>query len=470
MGQGFLAKTNRIWEQKNRTILYIVFIIAALIQGIAYSFLLPFGQVPDEPAHYDLIEKEFGTEGYAGELINGVWHPGGYSNLPRNSTAKVNPEEVASVSSSHFSKPLSLTSFHPTFRIFRHLPAGLGFYLGIALGLPMLTCTYLAEIFAVLFYVGIGFLVLKVAPVKKEIFAFCLLIPECLQQCASVSYDAVLIPVSMLLFAYILNLYNREELIHWKQVCLVAVMTFVIFVSKAPYALIALTVFIIPSERFELKIGQKIEIAHLIRKYRIWILPAMVALCGLGVYLMRDNPQIKTAIADVLSLPDFLKLLKRTFTQYGFDRITQLVGVFGWLDSQVTAGFVLLFAGMMVWLNTNRTESPKRELSFGRRIWMILVAAFAAWICEVAIQEYTYKFLSYDASVGIDQYREYIRNLDSILGFQGRYWIPVLPVVLVGLSGKTTRKGTPGYYLIQVAYYAYAFVTVVQILRYRYWV
>lgn len=470
MIQGFLAKKKRIWGRRNVTILYAVFIAAALIQGITYSFLIPMGQVPDEMAHYDLIEREFGTQGYVAELANGVWQSGGYSNMPGHAETKMNREASASIALNRFSTPLSLTSFHPTFRIFRHMPAGLGFYLGIALGLPMLTCTYLAEIFSVLFYTGIGFLVLKTTPVKKEIFAFCLLIPMCLQQCASVSYDAVLIPVSMLLFAYILNLYNRKEPIRWKHVCLVTVMTFVIFVSKAPYALIALTVCIIPADRFELKIGQKIEISHLIRKYRIWILLTVAALGGLGVYLMRDNPQIKTAIADILSLPDFLKLLRRTYGELGFYHITQLVGMFGWLDSRVSNGIVLLFIGMMVWLNTVRTESPARELNSGRRIWIILVAVVITLICEIAIQEYTYKFYSYDANVGIDQYRNYIREIDMILGFQGRYWIPILPVGLVGLSGKVTRKGTIGYYAVQVVYYAYIFITVVQLLRYRYWV
>lgn len=479
MVQEFLAKSKRSWadskacvflNRRKKTILYAIFAVALLVHGITYAFLIPMGQVPDEITHYEMIEQEFGTEGYVRELINGVWFPGGFSAIPWHETTKMNIDAAKSVASTHFSKPLSLSDFHFSITALRHLPAGLGFYLGIALGLPMLTCTYVAEIFSILFYVGIGYLVLKTAPVKKVIFAFCLLIPECVQQCSSVSYDAVVIPISLLLFAYILNLYNRNQPIRWKQVCCVILLTFVLLVVKAPYALIALTMLIIPAERFELKIGQKVDIACIIHKYRVLILLALAVLSAVAIYALRDTSMIKTVIADILSFPDFLKLLRRTYGELGFYHITQSIGMFGWLDSEVSNCFILLFVGMMVWLNATRTEIPERELKPGNRIWIVFVAIAVVMACEIAIQEYSFKYLEMDMNGSISHYRGYINELYTVLGFQGRYLIPVLPIALVGLSGKINRKGTAGYYAIQIGYYVYAFVMVVQIFRYRYWI
>ena len=50
------------------TIIYIVFIIISLIQGIVYSFKLPFAQVPDELSNYENMATAFGTSGYTSEL------------------------------------------------------------------------------------------------------------------------------------------------------------------------------------------------------------------------------------------------------------------------------------------------------------------------------------------------------------------------------------------------------------------
>ena len=454
---------------RKTVILYCLFVIAALTQGITYSFLFPPEQVPDEIAHYEMIEEEFGTDGYAEELKTGLFTPGGYDAMPWHYDIKVNYKAAESVESIRFTKPLMITDFHPTIMIVRHLPAGIGFYLGIGFGLPILTCTYMAEIFSVLFFVAIGFLVIRTAPVKKEIFAFCLLLPESLQQCASVSYDAVTIPVAFLLFAYVLRLYEQEKLVRWKQVFCVGGLSLVLLIVKPPYALIALTLLMIPADRFNLKIGKRIELAHIIRKYWYVVLFVIVIAGGLIIYALRDNSLIKTIIADVLSIGDFARMLTRTFRQLGYEYLYMMVGVFGWIDSRVSASFLILVYGMMVWLNTARVEKPTREINIGRRALLLAIFVLSLLVILVALQEWSYQALQADVVSGVSVFRVHINNLESIIGFQGRYVIPLLPVLLVALSGTARRKNTYRYWLVQGIYYIYAFVTVINILQGRYW-
>ena len=456
-------------SHRKETLLYILFITVALVQGLIYSFTVPMGQVPDELTHYELIETEFGTSGYIAELENGVYYAGGFDDIKWHPDVKVSPLTVKAVASAKFSKPLSMSGFHPSITVLRHLPAGIGFYLGIALGLPMLSCTYLAEIFSVLFFVVTGFLAIKTTPFKKEIFAFCLLIPETLQQCASVSYDSVTIPVAFLLFAYILRLYEQEKPIRWKQICCITVLSLALAVTKPPCVLIALTLLMIPASRFELKIGKKTEIAHIVRKYWYIVLVLLAAVIGLGIWLFRDSSIVKTILADVLSPMDFIRMLGRTLKQNAYEYYYMMIGVFGWLESRVPELFILVFTGVMVWLNAERTETPKKEINPGRRAWLVLVFFLVALASLVGIQEWSYQFLGANTTGGIEVFQNHINNLDHIIGFQGRYFTPALPILLVALSGTLNRKNKKAYWLVQIAYYAYAFIIAFHVLQVRYW-
>ena len=344
----FASGLTVFFGRHRKSLLYGLFVIVSLICGLTYAYLLPFGQVPDELAHYEMIEEEFGTEGYYNQLQDVLWIQGGYEDVKWHPDVKVNAEAVASIKNTRFSHRLALSDFHPSIRIFRHLPAGIGFYLGIALDLPILSCTYLAELFSVLFFVGMGLLTIKTAPVKKEIFAFCLLIPETLQQCASVSYDSVTIPITFLLFAYILHLYERDKSVQWKQISVVIFMVFVLLVTKPPYALVMLTLFMIPSAHYDLRIGKKTEAVHLIKKYWYIVLTLIILIGGLGVYHFRDTSIMKTIIADILSIGDFARMLVRTFNKTGYETFYMMVGEFGWLDSRGPESFLLLFTGMLV--------------------------------------------------------------------------------------------------------------------------
>ena len=72
---------------------------------------------------------------------------------------------------------------------------------------------------------------------------------------------------------------------------------------------------------------------------------------------------------------------------------------------------------------------------------------------EIALQTWTYKYLEWDILAGVDTFRQYNTDLTEILGVQGRYWIPCLPLILVALSGTSERKNVKVYYGVQVVYY-----------------
>ncbi len=456
-------------NKRKNSVTCILFVIAALVQGVFYAYKLPFAQVPDELAHYEMMEEEFGTTGYTNELISRLYYPAGLNNLPRNYNAKVNVDAYEQVAYDLFSKPISLSSFHPRITIIRHLPCGIGFYLGIAMDLPMSWCVILAEIFSVLFYVAIGYLTLRITPIKKDIFAFCLLIPQTLHMCASVNYDAVLIPVSMLLFAYILKLFYSDEKVRWRNILIVLFLSVILLIVKPPYVLLALALFIIPLRQFELKIGSKFDLAVFVLKYRIPLLILAIAVGAAGLFLCRNISIVKVVLSDIFCLPKFISLLIRSFFVQGNLRIIQTVGMFGWHDSQVSTMFIIIFFVMLTYLNSTVSETGIKKMTAARRIWLVFVFAVIFLVIEIVFQRWTYDYFGWDLNVGLEVYKAYIPEINTILGVQGRYWIPILPLLLIGISGQAERKSKVFCWTVQIAYYAFAFYSVMNVLNLRYW-
>lgn len=466
-------RTITFLSRNRNKITIVLFVIFTSVMCTVFSFMIPFGQTPDEPAHYQMIEQEFGTTGYYDEICEKLWVGGGYYHLPFNIEGKVADCVDPSTSQVHFDKELSITDFHLSPLALRHLPMGIGFYLGIALDLPIIVCTHLAEIFAIVFYIVMGCLTIRIVPIKKEIFAFCLLIPETIHQCSSVNYDAILIPCCIFLFAYILHLFYREENIKWKNMAIIALVTIVIALIKVPYITIAMTLFLIPVSHYELRIGRKdgknIEIASFVRKF--WYVAVIVAilLVCVCIYLGRENSLIKTLMSDILELPSFLKFLYRTYEDRIYAHLQQMVGVFGWVDSWVSNQYIILFFGMMVYLNVGITEHVDNRLSFKRRIALLVFVTISLVLIEIAMQSWNYVYYGWDTTVGLEQYRQYVVASDVNTGVQGRYFIPLLPMILVALSGTIERKRTAKYILIQILFYSLTAIRLYSILKIRYW-
>lgn len=467
-----LGKTNsfNLFISKHGVkLLYFLFALLILVESFTFSAIVPFGQTPDEVAHYRMIEEEFGTSGYVDEMEFVLWYLGGYGGLPRVEEAEVNTLAADRVSEVRFTKPLSLSDFRPRLKALSHLPAGIGFYTGIALGLPMASCARLAEILAVIFFVLMSILTVWTAPVKKEVFAMTMLLPTYLQQCSSVNYDSVLLPCSLFLFAYILKLYYSEEKIRWKNIALLLAVSFVVLVIKPPYVLILISMFIIPLDRYELKIGKRFELAAFVKRFIYVFAAAGAGMVILLFYVGRNNPDIKTILSDITSPIRFLMLLKRTFLEYFLAHIRQLVGVFGWLDSGVSAVCVVLVLIFMVYLIIFKGEKTDLRLDVKRRLILLLSAFGVFMLIEIALQSWTYFHLAFDRNVGLDVYRRYMREIPHIMGIQGRYWLPCVPITLVALSGNRERKHVKAYYAVQFIVYIILFVYVTGLLYDRYW-
>ena len=125
------AFKNKIGTIKNKITIPIVFLIIVFVEGIVFSQVIPLGQVPDEMTHYRFMSEETGLYDFYSELANDVWVVGGFCDIPRNPDVKVDNAKFEKVSSSHFDSHLSLSNLNISIKSVRHLPATIGFVIGI---------------------------------------------------------------------------------------------------------------------------------------------------------------------------------------------------------------------------------------------------------------------------------------------------------------------------------------------------
>ena len=445
---------------------HILFLVIALIEGIVYSFLLPYSLIPDEWHHYVFMEEAFGPSGYFEEMETELGESGKHVIISEEDNASEYKAEVKD-STVKFKKKLHISDFRPKIGIVKYLPSGTGFYLGVALGLPMMTCTHMAEIFAAIVFAILGMLTIKIAPVKKDEFMFCLLIPMTLQQCSSVNYDSVLIPLSFLLIAYIMKLYYQDK-VGWKDILIFFVLAAIVAIIKLPYILIAGAILIISHDKYDLKI-KDFDIAGFVYKFRWLLMVLMAGLVVLAFYVGRNNEFIKIIVSNILEPVVFIKVFARTFLAWFSLSLIGLIGCFGQMDVDVSLFYIILTVAILTYMNTDIRENVKGYLNTGRRIWLLILAGAVIILVYMAMEAWTYKLNFFNPTGDISAYRDYFKNIDIIEGVQGRYYIPVLPLIFLALSGTERTKNKVVYYLVQYGFYAYSFLYVGLLLYKFYW-
>lgn len=447
-----------------------VFLIVGLLYGLFCSIFLPVAMAPDEYTHIEKIEFTWGTSSYAAETeqyydsqwATGIIHKGNHVNLKDYWTRGMH----------HYSKPLHLSDFNFSLYVVQYIPSGLGFYLGVALHLPILFCLQLAELFSLIFYLILGYFTLKIAPFRKELFLFCMLLPMTVQQVGSVNYDAVLMPTCFLLTAYILNLCVRgENEVTWKDAIVVALLSIVIMLVKLPYVMLATAVFMIPHKNICLKIG-KINLMDYIWKFR-WICYALILLAlAAGIYLMRNDVYMKTLIACAMQPGRTLVLFKNTIGQLKDYYLQTFVGSVGWLNGPLSNCYAVIMFCVLLYLSLfmHAEERPKfSKLTIWNKVWMVAISLIVIGMVFLSMVTWAFQLDGISLNDSLDQFRQDLYKIDMLLGVQGRYFIPVVPMLLQALFGGYNIQSNKKYVATQVVFYIFAMFSFGKLIFSRYW-
>ena len=128
--------------------------------------------------------------------------------------------------------------------------------------------------------------------------------------------------------------------------------------------------------------------------------------------------------------------------------------------------YIVLFFVMMTYMNgTNFTDITIRKKD--RAVYLILSIAIISLI-YIALLSWTYQVWDYTIDTSWDVMVEYNKSLTSIDGVQGRYFIPILPLILLAFSGN--KKDGKGQYAVKMAlFFIISIIHVGIVLSTRYW-
>lgn len=396
------------------------------IIGFIYIFVFPIGSLPDETNHF--------LRGY--EITNGHF----ISELCENKNSKSGgcadvTEEIESVvANGHYmydtnfkkvaakyrtkskSRMINITNIS-MYSFVCYIPQALGILLGRILNLPILIWAYLARIFNFMLFLFLLNFSIKKMPYMKNMIVFISLLPITFQEAISMSADCMAIGSSLAFISYILYLSDSKKKIDKKNLLIIFILSFLISMSKLVYLPLCLLSLIIPKEKFE-----STKKKYLILFFIIFVV-GIINICWLKIasrFLMSislgANPDLQ--LKYVMSHPmSFFAVIYRTINlNFDWYTYTMLGSSLGTLCVDINPLYVkfniIILLFLILFNEKNNINNIIRFISL-----FICLCVFGL-ICASLYLDWTP-----------------VAN-DVINGIQGRYFLPILPLIIIALNTK----------------------------------
>ncbi len=405
--------------------------------GTAYFIFIPMLQVPDEKGHY---YRSY--EISQGDFLTPNTEIGGYSDLPGNmiperleDLSSINYEKIRDSLTERLDKENRESYENKTQALYspvNYLPQALGCLVGRLFTDRTVVIFYMGRLFNFLACGAIVWLAVKYMPFGKRFLILMACMPIYLQQMVSLSSDAFINAWAFLLIALVMRLLSRKEKAESRELILLAVSCGFVALCKVVYLPLCFLVLCIPKEKFPDSWGRgSIRRAFSQRRAcSLWykaVVCAVSAILNLGWmaigfgYMVEFRAGVDTAaqIKDILTHPvSYLSVVLRTCGDKIIDWLGTMVGAkLGILNVYTCLSLVVVY---LVFLAAEMLFLDRQEKNFlsGRQKVIFVLLFFM--IFGITLTSLYAQWTAY-------------RN-PYIEGFQGRYFIPILP--LLALSGR----------------------------------
>ncbi|HEX6886054.1 MAG TPA: DUF2142 domain-containing protein [Planctomycetota bacterium] len=298
---------------------------------------------------------------------------------------------------------------------FGYVPQTLGLWLGLTLRAPPLIAFWMGRLATLAVAVAALYLAIRVAPFGKRLFLLLGLLPGTLRQMASYSYDALHIAGLFLFVAYALALSQRPGPLKRGELARLFALSLTGSITKPGYALMPLLVLLLPRRAFRSTrvhacfAGATIGAGLLLMALAPWILDAA------SVGASKADPAAQAA--HVLAHPlAFLEAIGEACMERGPKYLEGLVLLVPGRSSSLSAWlFPLVLVGLVILL---RSQDDVVRLARFQRV--VLVGTSVAQALLVFLSLYIMW-----TPLGHGQ----------VLGIQGRYFLALVPPVVLGFQG-----------------------------------
>lgn len=423
---------------KHKTAEHVPFALAFALIGILYIGVFTPGNVPDGMYHFnstykysnlilgqpvgdDFIYMRGDDIALQNEVMANRLSRESYANVVSHASVFVQDAEYSS-----FSVPSSypLNANVPQQRV----PAAMGIVLAKLLGLGAVPLYYLGELFNLIYVGTLITLAISITPVGKNIFQTIALLPMSMHLFASYSYDAASIAFSFLFLALLFRSVYEAKCMDRKSMTQLGVVAFLLGPCKAVYVVLTFGVLLIPSSKFSSK---KITyffkmliialplVGVLLLRLPSYLAPAVTEAAGPLLDQRGDQFGTFYTIGDLIKNPTMAVLLiLRTLEYFGGQWLTEMVGgSLGWFQQEIAApSYLVYLLFFVVLLSCIRSQDDDFAPSTIHKVLFFLAGGVISLGIIVALAtSWTFNTEYY------------------IFGVQGRYFIPVLPLMCLCL-------------------------------------
>ncbi len=432
---------------------FIAFALVFLLGGAAFIAITPPGLNPDEPTHVyrawqvahgglvsEVADGQPGSsEGSIGgmipagwpELFEGAHFRSGFLDSP--DFRDLDWSELASIKPGDHLRFLDFTNT-AQYAPVAYVPQAAAIWVGEGLDLGVLATLELGRAFGLVVVAGLLLLAARLTPVGRLAFFAVGLFPSVISQAGAFSADGVTIGLCVLATALVLRWGLREGAPGWWRWCLLGLLFVGIALVKPTYAPLAVIAAVIPALNPAAR-----KLKPLLSAAAVIVVAAVSTLGWLSVtsFITKGvNPLNDPAEQKAWVIAHPLAFLKAAFRSLVLDYPTGLTdqkgelwrglfGSFSWLRTPLPILFVvLLVVVVVVALLTVEPHERTAVLRLRRSVlWRIAMGAGAVFVVgAVCLALYIY----YTPTHGM-----------VLQGVQGRYFLPVLPaVVLLFLGGR----------------------------------
>ncbi|MEG1292178.1 MAG: DUF2142 domain-containing protein, partial [Lachnospiraceae bacterium] len=332
-----------------------------------------------------------------------------------------------------------------------HITGIIGIIIGQKLHLSTYLMYQLGRGLSGLLFILLLYYAIKWIPFGKGTVIVLALLPTTLQQANSFSYDAIIISMSILFIAKIMNLVYQKDWITWKDMVFLGVFGMLLSIPKGgSYLPLICLVLLIPKEKIRWKYSARWYQAGL-------MLSAFISFFITNAYsLIRVKNEMKQGIqiewskgapgytlTDLFQQPfEILKVMLNSFWVKGGEWVESLIGgKLGWFEIEIGRDLLLLFT-VVILFSLFRTKENEKKYNFTFKTYLPCLVVFLL-------------------SMGIFMVIMLVQNtpLDEsiVLGIQGRYFTPVilltvltLPFQNIFLQKDNTRGLVEAMWVLQV--------------------
>ena len=402
------------------------FVVITLFVGIIYNLVLPTYTIPDEWSHFltsysqsseilniDAFDDQGNIIVYSDACDYFVRNQKPIlSDYARNIEGLLGNEEILIEGNRSSRQPLNKYSLS-------YFPQTLGLMIGRILEFNSAQLSFTGRFFSLIFYLIVMYFSLKFAPkiIKNIIFVVGLL-PMTIQQIVSYNYDSVLFAMCFFIICYLMYLWldDNKKTISIKDYILISIPTMIIASIKIIYLPILGIGLLIPPKKFKHKY-EKAFIVFILFLLSIFSFVLSKTLIN-NFYLMYQSinnsthTDFYTVGWIIQNIMTELFIIIRTIQYHLQYYIESMIsGPLGWIDIDSTATQCAGFS-ILIFLSTlsSKDESLKKYEKFTVFTMCSIVILLILIILQV-----TWTPL----------------GCQTIEGVQGRYFLPMLPLLLV---------------------------------------